>query len=305
MEYNDFTRLDNSPAAIRDYLAESGLAARKRWGQNFLVDSAARQALIETLAPQPGERIWEVGPGLGAMTSGLLEAGAVVTAFEIDHGMVRHLRRRFHGREDYAPEQVSGETFEDERPSFHVVAGDAVRTLPQSLRDHGRPEALLGNLPYNAAAPILWSALTSASPIPRIVCTVQREVAERMVAPPGSRNFGPFAVLCSLEYRARIVRKLPGGCFYPRPHVESSAVVLTASGAQLPIAREKILMLTDTVFTQPRKTISNNLKVLAGTRAETDRRLAAAGISGDLRPSALSVEDIVGLSREFEDLMRK
>ncbi|MFW5995591.1 MAG: ribosomal RNA small subunit methyltransferase A, partial [Spirochaetia bacterium] len=160
-----------------------------------------------------------------------------------------------------------------------------------------------GNLPYNAAAPILWALLTAAEPIPRIVCTVQREVAERMVAAPRSRNFGPFAVLCSLEYHARIIRRLSGGCFYPRPHVESSAVLLTATGARLPVRREQVLRLTDAVFAQPRKTVSNNLKALAGTRENAARRLAAAHVSGDVRPSALSIDDVVNLSQAFEDLL--
>lgn len=283
----DFNRMDDSPAAIRDYLAESGIAARKRWGQNFLFDRPARRMLADLVEPAPGRRIWEVGAGLGAMTAHLLAGGAAVTAFEIDHGMIRHLHRRFAGCD-----------------RLRVVEGDAARRIPE-LRagGAGEPDALLGNLPYNSAAAILWASMADGPPIGRIVCTVQREMAERMCALPGTRSFGPFSVLCSLEHRARIARRLPGGCFYPRPNVESAVVVLDAAGAPPQQPRARVLALAEAAFAQPRKTLANNLKSLPGSREEAERRLMKVGVNPRRRPATLDMEEIMRLSAAFAEFL--
>ncbi len=283
----DFDRMDDSPAAIREYLAESGIAARKRWGQNFLFDRPARRQLADLVEPSPGRRIWEVGAGLGAMTAHLLAGGAEVTAFEIDHGMIRHLHRRFGTCE-----------------RLRIVEGDAARRIPELRAGAAEePDALLGNLPYNSAAVILWATIGGGPPIRRIVCTVQREMAERMCAPPGSRDFGPFAVLCSLEHRARIVRHLPGGCFYPRPHVESAVVVLDASEVPPEQPKERVLALAEAAFAQPRKTLSNNLRSLTRSRGEAERRLAEAGVEAQRRPATLGMDEIIRLAAAFADLL--
>ena len=304
MNKDFFDSMDDSPASIRDYLAGNDIAARKRWGQNFLVDRPARTLLIDVLRVKQGMHVWEVGPGLGAMTRGLLDAGGVVTAFEIDHGMVRHLRRRF-AVELGADGDDAGHTDatpEDGARRLRIVEGDAVRSLPATIDQRGKPDVLLGNLPYNAAGAILWSALNRYDPVDRVVCTVQKEVADRMVAEPASRDFGAFSLLCRLEHTARLVKTIPGGCFYPRPNVTSAVVVLDRVGASPRPDRTRILALANRAFTQPRKTLSNNLRVLcAGSRSETDDRIRSADVDPSRRPSSLSIEEMCAVAAVFAD----
>ncbi len=287
--------MDDSPAAIRDYLAENDIAARKRWGQNFLFDRPARELLIDLLQVKPGASVWEVGPGLGAMTRGLLDAGTMVTAFEIDHGMVRHLGRRFHAE---LGEPEPG----DRHPKVQIIEGDAVKTIPGAIERYGNPEAILGNLPYNSAGAILWAALNRDEPVERLVCTVQKEVADRMVAEPGSRNFGAFSLLCRLDHKPKLVRTIPGGCFYPRPNVTSAIVLLDRVGQAVHPDRKQVLSLANRAFSQPRKTLSNNLRGLCvGGRGETDERIRAAGVDPSRRPSSLSIEEMCSTAQVFAD----
>ncbi|MFP4643797.1 MAG: 16S rRNA (adenine(1518)-N(6)/adenine(1519)-N(6))-dimethyltransferase RsmA [Spirochaetales bacterium] len=293
MSKDFFDSMDDSPAGIRDYLAENQIAARKRWGQNFLIDRPARELLISLLKVTPGMNLWEVGPGLGAMTRGLLDAGATVTAFEVDHGMVRHLRRRF------APELDDSA---EGKGSLRIVEGDAAKKMPQLLEDGEKPRAILGNLPYNAAGAILWSVLNRYDPVERLVCTVQREVADRMIAEPGSRNFAAFSILCRLEHTARLVKTIPGGCFYPRPNVTSAAVLLDRRNSTPRPDRVRVLALANHAFAQPRKTLSNNLRSLCTDgRGETDGRLRQAGVDPSRRPSSLVISEICSIADAFAD----
>ena len=295
MNKDFFDSMDDSPAGIRDYLAENEIAARKRWGQNFLIDGPARAFLIDALKVEPGMHVWEIGPGLGAMTRGLLNAGGTVTAFEVDHGMVRHLRRRFVSELDDRGEG---------KGALSIVEGDAVKKMPQTMDNRGKPHAILGNLPYNAAGAILWSALNRYDPVERLVCTVQREVGERMVAEPGSKNFAAFSLLCRLEHAARLVKSIPGGCFYPRPNVTSAVVVLERRHPTPRQDRTRVLALANHAFTQPRKTLSNNLRSLcAGGRGETDERLRMADIDPARRPASLNIPEMCRVADAFGDCL--
>lgn len=287
MESLQYDKIDDAPSAIRQYLETRGMAPRKRWGQNFLIDRAARRALVEALEPIAGERVWEIGPGLGAMSAALLERGVKLTLFEIDSGMVHHLRERFGGVQGNAP---------------RLVEGDAVRTIREERERSGTPDRVLGNLPYNAAAPILWELLSAEHEIGRVVCTVQLEVAQRMAAGEGSRDFGPFSVLCSTGYVTRIIRKLPGGCFYPRPRVDSAVVSIESVGRNSEISRRSILDAAELCFTQPRKTLSNNLRAEAGGREEANRLLKGAGIDPGARPGTLKLAQIEALAGALSTL---
>jgi 16S rRNA (adenine1518-N6/adenine1519-N6)-dimethyltransferase len=153
---------------------------RKKYGQNFLIDSRVRNALVEALAPRAGEAVWEIGPGLGAMTSSLLERGARVTAFEIDPGFSGAL-----------------EEFFGVNPGFTLIRGDVLKTWPLAVPS----PLLLGNLPYNIGAVLLASFIEARRFFRRMVVTVQRETARRMLAGPGSGEYSSFSVLCRSVYR--------------------------------------------------------------------------------------------------------
>ena len=198
--------LDESPGRIRELLASRGLALKKRWGQNFMISGHARRRIVSELGVEEGELVWEIGPGLGSITAFLLDRGARVVVFEVDYGLIGVIRERF-------------------GDSVTVVEGDAVKTLPQAAGD---PDRIAGNLPYRSAAAIVSTILECErfADVRRMVFTVQREMARRMVAEPGSSDYSPFSVLCSIASDARLAGELARGNFYPAPDVVSSVVVL-------------------------------------------------------------------------------
>ncbi|MDR0324389.1 MAG: ribosomal RNA small subunit methyltransferase A, partial [Treponema sp.] len=175
----------NSASALRVFLDKEGLGMRKKYGQNFLINPAARLALAEALACKTGDEVWEIGPGLGAMTAILLEKGFFVHAFEIDAGFIRVLKTLF-----------------AEEKNFNLIEGDVMKTwsAKKAVEQKRRAQFLLGNLPYNIAAVLLASLIEQRRLFKRIVVTVQREVARRMAAKPGSADYSSFSVLCASAY---------------------------------------------------------------------------------------------------------
>jgi 16S rRNA (adenine1518-N6/adenine1519-N6)-dimethyltransferase len=230
----------DSSQEIRAFLDKNGLGMRKKLGQNFLINRDARRRLLDALDAGPGDRVWEIGPGLGAMTAGLLDRGAEVTSFEIDRGFIKAL----------------GEFFKD-NPRFTLIAGDVFRTWPLA----GDASFLLGNLPYNIAAAILGDLIEKGRFFIRIVVTVQREVARRMIARPGSADYSSFSVLCASVYTIKPLMVLKGASFYPPPRVDSQGVLMElrtgiTAGSYPPLFKS----LVRSLFAARRKTIKNNLQ---------------------------------------------
>ncbi|TVQ27075.1 MAG: ribosomal RNA small subunit methyltransferase A [Spirochaetaceae bacterium] len=282
---NFFARLDNSPAAIRAYLEERGLSAGKRFGQNFMVCQEVRAELVASLGASAGSRVWEIGPGLGAMTAMCLDAKLHTTAFEIDRGFVSHLQERF--------------ACESE---FRLVPGDCLKTMPTEMRESSAPEFVLGNLPYNAAAQIIWYLLGRENGAQRLVFTIQKEAADRMLAAESSRSFGPLAILCNLEYETRKIRTIPGECFYPRPQVTSTAIALTRVRTVPHDTKTAILAAADAAFSARRKTLLNNFGKALGDRPGAGRRLTAIGIDPSRRAESLQQADFLKLAEAFPEL---
>ncbi len=266
--------VDDSPRAIREVLARHGLALKKRWGQNFMVNRRSRERIVDLLDPVGDRSVWEVGPGLGAITAILVDRGALVTAFEVDHGLIAVLRDRFADR-------------------VPIVAGDAARTIAcayDRARESGRtPERIVGNLPYRSAAAIVTTLLEHpglADTAMRMVFTVQKEMARRMAAPVGGRDYSPLTVLCATCADVRLAGDLSAGSFYPAPEVTSSIVVLDVRPTDTS-TRAVTTLVARALFSSRRKTIANNLSVLgARSGLPVDRLRDAAdraGISLDLR----------------------
>ncbi|PKL03960.1 MAG: hypothetical protein CVV53_09020, partial [Spirochaetae bacterium HGW-Spirochaetae-9] len=162
----------------------------KRFGQNFLVDPNAREKLYAALGTTAPVHVWEIGPGIGAMTALLLQRGHSVTAFEIDHGFARILRDLF-----------------GDNPRFTLVEGDFLKTW----KDAGtNPDIVFGNLPYNVALTIIGDLLESGQVPQRMIFTVQKEAAQRIVAVPGTKDYSAFSVLCSSVCRAKILYDIGG-----------------------------------------------------------------------------------------------
>jgi 16S rRNA (adenine1518-N6/adenine1519-N6)-dimethyltransferase len=214
---------------------------RKRYGQNFLINGDARKRLLDALEIGPGEGVWEIGPGIGAMTAGLLERGAAVTAFEIDRGFSALLRERFQGA-----------------AGFTLVEGDVLKTWPLAAE---QAPLLLGNLPYNIGAALLADFIEGGRFFTRMVVTVQRETARRMSAPPGSADYSSFSVLCASAYTVKPLMVLKASSYYPAPRVESQGVRLDRlpgreGGEEPALFRPLVRRL----FASRRKTLRNNLQ---------------------------------------------
>ena len=266
----------DSPAEIRAELERRGLALKKRWGQNFLINRGARETLVSLLDPRRGELAWEIGPGLGAMTALILARGAACVAFEIDRGLCRYLEETF-GR-------GSG---------FTLVPGDFIKTWRDALLSHGAPEALLGNLPYRSASLMIAELIEGGLRPRRAVLTVQREAAERMCSLPGLKSYSSFSVLCQAVFQVKTRGDLSPGSFYPAPEVISSIVELTPR-EDAPSGRglEILSALTRNLFASRRKTIRNNLasaRLPAGLSRETAMEaLEKEGAEPGMRAEELS-----------------
>lgn len=274
----------NSPVALKSFLDENGMTMQKKFGQNFLVNEAARNKIIDALDVQNGTKVWEVGPGLGSMTSEILRRGADLTAFEIDYGFSRLLKEFF---EDYAKEG-----------KFSLVEGDVLKTWKKYFDENPerKPERFFGNLPYNVAAQIVADTINEGVRFDKIVVTVQKEVGQRMVAKPGTENYSSFSVLCQWAYDIKNVFDLAGGNFWPVPNVVSRAVLMTKKEDFPRCKNPKLFMsMIRQLFSSRRKTIRNNLlKIVSGEKA--DAALEKCGIKQSERAENLSVEKLLELS---------
>ena len=259
---------------------------QKKFGQNFLTSPDAREKIIALLELVPGEAVWEVGPGLGAMTSGLLAAGADVTAFELDRGFISLL-------EGYFADEVGN-------ASFRIVAGDVLKNWKRELDSCGKAAdgiKLFGNLPYNIAATFIADTITSGVRFARCAFTVQREVADRMRARPGSRDNSSFSVLCQWLYDVKACVDLAPGCFWPRPNVASQAVLFTPRKTPVSVRDSRTFVkLVHALFAQRRKTLFNNIKPLLPPGACADDLFSAAGVNKGERAENLSVEEFAALA---------
>ena len=280
----------DSPSEIRAVLEERGLALKKRWGQNFLVNRGARERLVTLLDMHANETVWEIGPGLGSMTRLLTEQAARVLAFEVDHGLCRFLSEAFSGV-----------------PSFTLVPGDFLETWKAAVSAYGPPDLLLGNLPYRTAS-LMIADLIEGGMRPRVVIvTVQRELAQRMASGPGTKTYSSFSVLCQSCFHVTDRGNLQPGSFYPVPEVVSSIVEMRPK-ADAPDLRTLLVLsaLCRSLFSSRRKTIRNNLADIAvgpGVSVEALKTvLAGQGIDLGTRAEQLPPDLFLRLARSLTGL---
>ena len=287
MQHPDY----NSPIALKNFMDENNMAMQKKFGQNFLVNADARKKLIDVLDVKPGMKVWEVGPGLGSMTSGLLDRGVNLTVFEIDHGFARLLTQFF---EEYAN---SG--------NFSLVEGDVLKTWPKFAKENDIPKRFFGNLPYNVAATIIADTITKGFRFDKAVFTIQKEVGQRMNAKPGTEDYSSFSVLCQWAYDVKPVMDLAGGNFWPVPNVASRAVLMTKK-EDFPKCENPELFrkMVRQIFALRRKTLRNNLSRFVKAKI-CDEALKIAGIEPSIRAENLSVEDLLKLSDALNSVIEK
>jgi 16S rRNA (adenine1518-N6/adenine1519-N6)-dimethyltransferase len=269
-----------SRADLRALLDDNGIALKKRWGQNFLVDPVARDRILATLGLGSHELVWEIGGGAGALTLQLADRCGHLVVFEIDHGLVRLLRSRLEGgRSD-------------------VVAGDFLKTHTPALRDYGAPDLVVGNLPYRSASQIIAALASGGIAARRCVLTVQRELGERMVARPRTKAYSSFTVLCQAAFNVRTVGDLGAGSFYPTPRVSSRIVALEPRVTSPSPDLRSLQAITRLLFSTRRKTIRHTVHAAQSALADSVRlALDAMGVDPERRPEELDVACYMELSR--------
>ena len=257
------------------------MIARKRFGQHFL-EPAWVVKVIDAIAPGASDRFFEIGPGRGALTRPLTGRAAHVTAFEIDRDLAAALR-------DTAPSNLE------------VVEGDFLdwRRPPEAATN--APIRVAGNLPYNVASPILFKLIDlydAGLPLTDATLMLQREVADRMLARPGTREYGVLSVLVGLSSGVERLLALPPGAFRPPPKVQSALVrVIFHAPAPSPRNRQAFNDMVQAVFTRRRKTLSNALLAYnSASESAAATALGGTGIDGRRRPETLTLDEFVRLS---------
>jgi 16S rRNA (adenine1518-N6/adenine1519-N6)-dimethyltransferase len=279
----------DSPSVLKAILDSRSMAMQKKFGQNFLINSNARTKLAESLDLEPGMKVWEVGPGLGALTTEILKRDAKLTAFEIDRGFVSFLQ------DEIQP------LFKD---TFEIVSGDVLKTWKDYYAKNGKPDRFFGNLPYNVAAAIIADMIENELRFDKAVVTVQKEVALRMAAKPGTEDYSSFSVLCQWAYDVTPVMDLAGGCFWPRPNVDSRAVKFVKKEVFPGCKNPKLfLRLVRTLFTCRRKTIKNNMNIFTNNSELSEKILNTANIDTNVRVEKLDIQTLLHLSDVVNDIM--
>ncbi|MGZ4556124.1 MAG: 16S rRNA (adenine(1518)-N(6)/adenine(1519)-N(6))-dimethyltransferase RsmA [Mycobacteriaceae bacterium] len=274
------------PVEIRALAAELDVRPTKTLGQNFVHDANTVRRIVTSAGVGPADVVLEVGPGLGSLTLGLLEPTAAVIAVEIDPKLAGRLPQTVLER---APDLASKLT---------VLATDALRVRAAEFPQP--PTALVANLPYNVAVPVLLHLFAEVPTLRSALVMVQAEVADRLAAPPGSRTYGVPSVKASFHGVVKRAGSVPRGVFWPVPGVDSGLVrVDRHESAPWPIdaeTRRRVFSVVDAAFAQRRKTLRAALATWAGSPVEAERRLRAAGIDPSTRGEQLDVAAFVRLA---------
>lgn len=270
---------------MRDLLEFEGIRLTKSLGQNFLHDRNQLSKIVAAGDVKPGDAVLEIGPGLGPLTEALLDAGARVRAIEKDTRLAALLRRRLAGRE-----------------SLELVEADALDRVEDQSYDWSGWK-LVANLPFSVASPILVELALNPCPPARIAVTLQLEVARRLAAGPGSDDYGLLSLLVQQAFEPRGLFKIPPGCFFPQPEVDSACITLVRRASPLltPEQRAIFVRLTKLGLGQRRK---QSLKLLkAGWPEELLREaFERVGLSAQARAETFSLSQFVALSKTVESL---
>ncbi|MCR6688043.1 16S rRNA (adenine(1518)-N(6)/adenine(1519)-N(6))-dimethyltransferase RsmA [Cellulomonas sp.] len=290
------------PAQIRDLAARAGVRPTKALGQNFVLDGGTVRKIVRQADVEPGMRVVEVGPGLGSLTLGLLEAGADVVAVEIDPVLTRLLPGTVGEHAGLRPLDEPGRVAlaDDEgRIRLEVVLQDAldVTELPGEP-----PRALVANLPYNVSVPVLLTFLERFASLEHGLVMVQAEVADRLAAPPGSRTYGVPSAKAAWYADVRRTATVGRSVFWPAPNVDSALVRLDRREPPVTTAtREDVFAVVDGAFAQRRKMLRSALAGLFGSADAAVAALAAAGVDPQARGETV---DIAAFARIAEHLPR-
>jgi 16S rRNA (adenine1518-N6/adenine1519-N6)-dimethyltransferase len=268
------------------------MKAKRRLGQNFLVDTSYQERIIRAVHPQPNETILEIGPGHGALTEYLVASGARVIAIELDHALIAPLRASFALHDNFT--LVAADALDVDFAALIQAAGPAT-----SSHQTGR---VVANLPYYISTPIIQRLIATPA-ITEMTVMLQREVVERITAASGGKEYGYLSVLVQYACEAESLFDVPPGAFRPAPKVWSSVLRLTRRTSPAAEVRDEALFieLAKLLFAQRRKTILNNLRA-GQTRlpqADLHAALAQAGLDAQRRAETLTLAEMAALANAF------
>lgn len=251
---------------------------RKRFGQNFLTDQSVLHRIVAAIAPHADDHMVEIGPGLGALTHLLLQTLNHLQVVELDRDLVAYLEKTFN------------------RDKLTIHAGDALQFDFGSLAASAHKLRIVGNLPYNISSPLLFHLTQIAAHVQDQHFMLQKEVVERMVAPPGSKTYGRLSVMLQWRYQMELMFIVPPTAFDPPPRVESAIVRMTPIAQPFACEAKKLEKIVQQAFAQRRKVLRNSL---AGLLTEKD--LIDTDIDPQVRAEQVSVKQFVALANLLTD----
>ena len=277
--------LSNPQETIR-VIKENEFTFRKNYGQNFLIDSHVIDKIVAAAEIDKETDVLEIGPGIGTLTQYLAEAARSVTAVEIDDKLI----------------PILGKTL-SEYDNVTVIHGDIMKQDVNAIFD-GKPFKIVANLPYYITTPIIMSLLESRVSADSITVMIQKEVADRMKAGPGSKDYGALSLAVQYYCEPYLAANVPPNCFMPRPQVGSAVIRLTIlDKPSVEVMDEKLLFkIIRGAFNQRRKTLANavaNFEGLSFTRSEVEEALSNLGFDTRVRGEALTLEEFGKLSDEL------
>ena len=288
---------------IRSNSGETDLKHKPKLGQNFLVDAAACAAIADALGDVSGRTVVEIGPGKGAITGILARRTGRLVAIELDRVLAARLRERFAGTAPVVSDRPSIDTDRplvvSDRPTVEVIEADVLEVDLAVLAREGEKLAVVGNLPYYITSDILLRLFHFHGAISRAVVMVQREVADRVAASPGTRDYGLLSATAQLYARVEKVMTLPPSAFSPPPEVHSTVLRLTMRPrfAELGVEAEGFIGFLKAGFAQKRKTLAKNLRAAGFDAGRVAAAMEAAGIAAMARAEEIELERMAGLWR--------
>lgn len=273
-------------AAIRELAQRLDIRPTKKWGQNFVIDPNTVRRIVAAAHLEPTDVVIEVGPGLGSLTLALLPHVQRVLAVEIDERLAAQLPLTVVA---HAPSLAA---------RLDVIHADAMTITAQNSPFPAEPTALVANLPYNISVPVVLHLLSSFPSVRTVLVMVQKEVADRLVAGPGSRTYGVPSVKArwfgELEYAGNVGRSV----FWPAPHVDSGLVRITRVPRADPgVSQREVFAIVDAAFSQRRKMLRSALASLLGSSEQAEQVLLSAGIDPSVRGEQLDLEAFIAIAR--------
>ena len=277
-----------SPEVVHYICKRFDIKMSKKLGQNFLIKRGIVDEIVHAAELTPGEPVLEVGPGIGTLTQGLAQSGADVTAIELDRRLLEVLNTTLASYDN-----------------VRIIHGDVLKLDVPSIMNH-KPFKVVANLPYYITTPIIMSLLESKLPIERLVVMVQKEVALRMVAKPGTKDYGALSVAVQYYTEPDIVLDVPPKSFLPAPAVTSSVIrCVLRDKPPVDVIDEKLFFrVVKAGFAQRRKTFSNTMKTTGLSKDRIEELLAKANIDGQRRGETFTLQEFADVANAWASLIK-